>query len=86
MSIATLIARSIKSNEQLVLRELNHLNIDVCIIIESWIRDKKDDLWLKAMDLNKEPYKCYAANRDYSVRGGIMTLGKAFTRSYEYAM
>ena len=94
LTIATLNTQSIKNKEQLVLRELNHKNIDICIVTESWIKDS-DEVWLKGSDLNKGPYRCYTTNREYAVGGGILlickssldvkVLDKANNHTYEHA-
>ena len=78
----------------MVLRELNHKNIDICIVTESWLKDG-GEVWLKGSDLNKGLYRCYAANREHAVGGGILlfckssldvkALDKANNLTYEHA-
>ena len=75
--IVTINTCSIRNEEQLVLRELNHLNIDMRIVTETWLKDNDDDQWLKNTDLNREPYQCHVANRIGSVGGGIMLICKS---------
>ena len=76
LNVATLNIRSIKTNEQLVLRELNHFNIDLCLVMETWLKDS-DDIWLKGSDLNNGMYRCFNANRSYSSGGGIILICKS---------
>ena len=39
LSIATVNTWSVENKEQLVLRELNHKNIDICVVTESWLKE-----------------------------------------------
>ena len=75
MTIATLNIRSIKNKDQLVLRELNYTNADIVIVTESWLNNSEDNkLWIKSMDLNKDPYKCYSAPCTNGRGRGLMLI------------
>ena len=90
--MATLNTRSLKPKEQLVLRELSYHNVDICLVLKSWL---KDSHWLKSSDLNTGLYRCYTANRTYLTGGGIALicnstfdvkfLDKANNQTYKHA-
>ena len=77
LTIATRNIRFIKNKDQLVLRELNYTNTDATIVTESWLKDFKDDkIWIKSIDLNKDPYKCFSTPCINGRGGGLILICK----------
>ena len=77
IKIATVNTRSIKSKEQILLRELIHNNIDILIVTETWLKNnQKDGLWIEMTDLNTEPFTLHTINRLDRVGGGIALIHK----------
>ena len=62
----------------MLLRELIHLNLDVILVTETWLRDTPNDqLWIKSCDFNKPPYQCHHANRHAKTGGRLMLICKS---------
>ena len=92
----TINIRLIKKNDQILLRELIKLDLDIIVVTETWLKDDATDLtWVKGCDFNKPPYQCYHANRHAKTGGGLMLICKSTmevmdiqaenTRSFEHA-
>ena len=56
VTVCTVNVRSIRNKDQSLLRELNHHNIDIAVVSETWLKDGIDDLWIETSDFNREPY------------------------------
>ena len=96
LRIGTINIRSIKRNDQLLLREIIHLNLDIIIATESWLKDTEaDQIWVQGCDFNRSPFQCHHANRHGRTGGGLMLICKSTmdvkeiqsrnTRSFEHA-
>ena len=96
LRIGTINIRSIKKNDQILLREIIHSNLDIIIITETWLKDTDSDWnWVQECDLNKSPFQCHHANRHAKTGGGLMLICKSVmdgkeiqsqnTRSFEHA-
>ena len=60
----TIDIQSIKKIDQILLREIICLNLDVTIVTETWLRDTDaDQNWVQGCDFNKTPFQCHHANR-----------------------
>ena len=88
--------RSIKKNDQVLLREIIHSNLDIIIITESWLKDTEFDRnWVQGCDFNRSPFQCHHADRRGRTGGGLMLICKSTmdvkeiqsqnTRSFEHA-
>ena len=78
LRIGTINVRSIKKNDQLLLREIIHLNLDIIIPTESWLKDTEaDQIWVQGCDFNRSPYQCHHANRHGRTGGGLMLICKS---------
>ena len=54
LTIATLNARSVKNKDQLLFQELTDNNIDIGLIIETWLKDtQEDEAWVKQSALQQ---------------------------------
>ena len=96
LRIGTINIRSIKRNDQVLLREIIHSNLDIIIATESWLKDTEADLnWVQGCDFNRPPFQCHHANRHGRTGGGLMLICKSMmdvkeiqsqnTRSFEHA-
>ena len=96
LRIGTINIRSIKRNDQLLLREIIHSDLDIIITTESWLKDTEaDQIWVQGCDFNRSPFQCHHANRHGRTRGGLMLICKSTmdvkeiqsqnTRSFEHA-
>ena len=64
LRIGTIDIQSIKKIDQIPLREIICLNLDVIIVTETWLRDTDaDQNWVQGCDFNKTPFQCHHANR-----------------------
>ena len=64
-----------KISIKIILQELNNNNIDVAVIIETWIKDTQEDLaWLNQSELHQGPYEISAHNRPGERRGDGIAL------------
>ena len=94
LRIGTINIRSIKRNDQVLLREINS-NLDIIIATESWLKDTEADQWVQGCDFNRPPFQCHHANRHGRTGGGLMLICKSTmdvkeiqsqnTRSFEHA-
>ena len=73
--VATVNARSIKNKDLLIVDYLKEINIDVCIVSETWLTEQ-DAVWLEGCELNKNGYKCNAVNREGRSGGGLAIVYK----------
>ena len=96
LRIGTINIRSIKRNDQLLLREIIHSDLDIIIATESWLKDTEaDQIWVQGCDFNRPPFQCHHANRHGRTGGGLMLICKSTmdvkeiqsqnTRSFEHA-
>ena len=96
LRIGTINIRSIKKNDQVLLREIIHSNLDIIIITESWLKDTEVDWnWVQGCDFNRSPFQCHHADRRGKTGGGLMLISKSMmdvkeiqsqnTRSFEHA-
>ena len=94
--IGTINIRSIKKNDQILLREIIHSNLDIIIVTETWLKDTDaDQNWVQGCNFNKSPFQCHHANRHEKTGGGLMLICKSTmdvkeiqsqnTRSFEHA-
>ena len=80
VKIATVNARSIKNKDLLIVDYLKQINIDVCIVSETWLTEQ-DAVWLEGCELNKNGYKCNAVNREGRSGGGLAIVYKTQYRA-----
>ena len=96
LRIGTINIRSIKRNDQLLLREIIYSDLDISIATESWLKDTEaDQIWAQGCDFNRSPFQCHHANRHGRTGGGLMLICKSTmdvkeiqsqnTRSFEHA-
>ena len=96
LRIGTINIRSIKKNDQVLLREIIHSNLDIIIVTESWLKDTEvDQNWVQGCDFNRSPFQCHHADRRGKTGGGLMLICKSTmdvkeiqsqnTRSFEHA-
>ena len=96
LRIGTINIRSIKRNDQLLLREIIYSDLDIIIATESWLKDTEaDQIWVQGCDFNRSPFQCHHANRHGRTGGGLMLICKSTmdvkeiqsqnTRSFEHA-
>ena len=96
LRIGTINIRSIKKNDQVLLREIIHSNLDIIIVTESWLKDTEVDRnWVQGCDFNRSPFQCHHADRRGKTGGGLMLICKSTmdvkeiqsqnTRSFEHA-
>ena len=96
LRIGTINIRSIKKNDQVLLREIIHSNLDIIIVTESWLKDTEVDWnWVQGCDFNRSPFQCHHADRRGKTGGGLMLICKSMidvkeiqsqnTRSFEHA-
>ena len=96
LRIGTINIRSIKRNDQVLLREIIHSNLDIIITTESWLKETEaDQNWVQGCNFNRPPFQCHHANRHGRTGGGLMLICKSTmdvkelqsqnTRSFEHA-
>ena len=96
LRIGTINIRSIKKNDQVLLREIIHSNLDIIIVTEFWLKDTEVDRnWVQGCDFNRSPFQCHHADRRGKTGGGLMLICKSTmdvkeiqsqnTRSFEHA-
>ena len=96
LRMGTINIRSIKKNDQVLLREIIHSNLDIIIVTESWLRDTEvDQNWVQGCNFNRSPFQCHHADRRGRTGGGLMLICKSMmdvkeiqsqnTRSFEHA-
>ena len=94
VKMATGNVQSLKNKEQPLLHQLIDKDIDIMIVMETWLT-KDDTIWLEACDLNKDTYRIQSAHCQNG-RGGDLALihrsrsntkliAQGQTRSFKYA-
>ena len=67
-------AQSIKGKDTLLHDYMLSAQLDTCILMETWLKDK-DDIWLQTSDLQTDGYKCCLHNRERP-SGGLALIHK----------
>ena len=74
-------AQSIKNKELVSHGQLIHHNVDICILIETWLsKNDLDITWLQYTVLNKVPYQMLTSNRIGRRGGGVALIVKSHLR------
>ena len=74
-------AQSIKNKELVSHGQLIHHNVDICILIETWLsKNDLDITWLQYTVLNKVPYQMLTSNRIRRRGGGVALIVKSHLR------
>ena len=74
---ATVNTRSLKPREDIILEALNDYQIDLLVIIGTWLRDIEDDQqWLLGSELNRNGFQTLPINRKIKNGGGIALTTK----------
>ena len=94
IKIATRNVQSLKNKEQPLLHQLIENDIDIMIVMETWLT-KDDTIWLEACDLNKDTYRIQSAHHQNGRGGGLALIHRSKndtkliahgqTRSFKYA-
>ena len=75
-------AQSIRNKELLLYGQLIHHNVDLCILMETWLNNNiLDTTWLQCMVLNKDPYQMLTSNITGSMGGSVALIAKSYPKA-----
>ena len=78
LTLSLLNAQSIKNKEFVLYGQLTHHDVDLCILIETWLSDNDlDTRWLQCTVLSKVPYQMLTSNRTGRKGGDVALIVKS---------